>query len=104
MYLQESPQTPEPDDEVCTDGYCSTCGAIALMGANYCENHIPPPPAAPVSSDARPASSGPSVYLTLSQWEQMMLIMIRSEFGTMGRDHVARAFDALLSGGAPHGK
>ena len=30
------------NDEVCTDGYCSTCGAIALTGANYCEDHEPP--------------------------------------------------------------
>jgi hypothetical protein len=25
--------------EVCTDGYCSICGAIALMGSNRCEKH-----------------------------------------------------------------
>lgn len=42
-----APAAPSEPDEVCTDGYCSTCGAIALMGANYCENHIPPPPPAP---------------------------------------------------------
>jgi len=26
-------------DEACTDGYCSTCGAIALMGNRFCEVH-----------------------------------------------------------------
>jgi len=36
----------------CTDGlgdagYCSTCGAIALMGSNYCEHHEPLAPASP---------------------------------------------------------
>lgn len=27
------------NDEVCTDGYCKTCGAIALAGSDLCENH-----------------------------------------------------------------
>lgn len=35
------------DTEVYADGYCSTCGAIALYGADYCENHIPAPPRQP---------------------------------------------------------
>lgn len=37
---------PNSEDETCTDGYCSACGAIALYGADYCENHIPAPPEA----------------------------------------------------------
>lgn len=30
---------PRLDDQVCTDGYCWKCGGIALMGADYCDDH-----------------------------------------------------------------
>jgi len=37
----EDLQAEKADDEVCADGYCLTCGAIALMGSEFCEVHEP---------------------------------------------------------------